>query len=808
MQNTNTNWLIRSVRGLILALSVLGAATSPAWAQSSGNTIDVGYASPTSGTGWKLSGNVFTITGNVNIKGTTSTRRVEVASGSTQKTITVVDYLYIDASSGQGDNPAIKLIDDGNVALHLNSGTATWLAGGDHAPGLQVQGNSVLWFEGEGSLVAYGGSLAAGIGGGYYQGPFGGNGENSGKIYFGGAVEVTAYGGGGAAGIGGGGGNGGDGGSGQVWIGGNSTIAAIGGASGVGGGAGIGGGSCGGNDNQITITENPNVIAKGSSGSGGGAGIGGGGCLNHVGSGKITINPTSGTLNVTAGSGTYPGSAVGEGGWGGHTGMGLTSVTPPKDSGAPIGGSANYSMSATTSGSPAPAVSYDWYVNGTYYTSGWTASITNTSGSMSVAANLVASGGGMAGGSKVWYQFYPKLTTYTGSISFATQPANITVRQGHIGGNIRDRLSATVNNNNGGTLSYQWYRWFVDAATKMLVWSEIPGATGGLTYTPPYTLTAGTYQYSVVVSATNASSIQSDIAAVTVLAPDAAPQLFNQQVYNITANSADFSVDTDTDATAIWTVVAGTASCPTYTAAQATGQTAGMTYGLNFSRTLTNLTASTNYKLCFYALNTLSNAVTPWEKTFTTAAAPAVTFLNAVSRKTHGTAGAFNLPLGAGSLTAGSNITVEPRRSADGAFDVVFTFSGTVTSASASLSGAMSGTVTPTISHNGSTVAEKSVVLADVSTVTVHLTNVPDTKRVGVTLTVNGIANAATAYIGFLYGDVSQNRQVQGTDSTAVRARMGAPLDTTNFMYDVNVNGAIQGTDDTIVRSLIGNSLP
>jgi len=1002
---------MRGVRGLILALSLFGAATSPAWAQSSGNTIDVGDGVTTGGSCWSLSSNVYTITCNVNLKGTTTTRRVAV-SGSSAKNIYVTGNLYIDASSGQGDHSAFGI--SGPVQLIMNTGTSTTLKGGNHAAGLQVQGSDSVTITTTGGvayLTATGGSLGAGIGGGYYQGPFSSYGESSGAITINGYANVTAYGGYAASGIGGGA----SGGSGQVWIGGNSTITASGAAGGgAGGGAGIGGGSCGGGNNQITITGSANVTAKGAADGFGGAGIGGGGCYNHTGSGAVTINNSGGTLNVTAGSGTYPGSVAGEGGWQGHTGMGLASVIPPNDSGAPIGGSVSYSMGAITSGNPAPAVSYGWavYNNGaySYSASGSSISITNASGNMSVAADIVASGGGMAGGSKVWYQFYPKLTTYTGTIAIATQPADITVREGHITGS----MSAAVTSNNAGTLSYQWYQYTTTtfAGVTTPVYTAIAGANS-LTFNIPATLTAGTYKYLIVASATNAASIMSNLATVTVVPAGAAPLLSDKSVDNITLNSADFSVTSDADATAIWTVVAGGTTCPAYATAMITGKVGAMTAGDEFARTLTGLNSSASYKLCFYALNNITSALSTWEQSFTTAspsapglstltvdnvtdtaanfhltttaagtgywvlqkgnrlglmgrivweggsldaayiiangdsgvmsagafngtlaglspdtlyqisfvevsgsyqsavvraqfttaassvaglphlsglavssvtgtsaeftvksdvnatgywqlvvgtAAPAVSvtsclqplrgrcgqvsmtgntlipgvalarltpntiytlyfmasnaigdsalvsvrFITAssdtallvktASRKTHGTAGTFDLTLDpAGSLTAGSSITVEPRRTADGAFDVVFTFDRAVTSASATLSGGMTGTVTPTISG---------------SNVTVRLTGAPDKKRVGITLNVDGAANAASANIGFLYGDVSGNRQVQGNDSTAVRARMGAPLSAANFIYDVNVNGAIQGADDTAVRALVGNALP
>ena len=162
------------------------------------------------------------------------------------------------------------------------------------------------------------------------------------------------------------------------------------------------------------------------------------------------------------------------------------------------------------------------------------------------------------------------------------------------------------------------------------------------------------------------------------------------------------------------------------------------------------------------------------------------------SRKVHGTAGTFDLQINpTGSLAPQSAITVEPRSGGtNGEFSVVFQFSSAVSSASATLAGAGSATT----SVNG-------------SEVTVRLTGVPDSTRLGITLTVNGVPNAASANIGFLLGDVDGNRAVQLSDSTAVKARSGQAVDATNFIYDVDLNGFIQPGDDSIVRTLIGGSL-
>jgi hypothetical protein len=125
---------------------------------------------------------------------------------------------------------------------------------------------------------------------------------------------------------------------------------------------------------------------------------------------------------------------------------------------------------------------------------------------------------------------------------------------------------------------------------------------------------------------------------------------------------------------------------------------------------------------------------------------------------------------------------------------VVFRFENVaINSASATLTGA--GTVV------GTTINGTEVI--------VSLRNVPDGTRLGITLNVNGVANAASANIGFLFGDVSGNGTVNHSDVTLISGRIGQSLsEGNNFIYDVNANGAINHADVTFASAVVGNSLP
>lgn len=171
----------------------------------------------------------------------------------------------------------------------------------------------------------------------------------------------------------------------------------------------------------------------------------------------------------------------------------------------------------------------------------------------------------------------------------------------------------------------------------------------------------------------------------------------------------------------------------------------------------------------------------------------ALALVSVVSRKTHGTAGAFDVPIDYTILNApGSLVSVEPRTAGTG-YNIVFQFNGTISAAgTASLSSA--GTATATTTGNNE--------------VQVAVTGVTDKTRVTVSLVgVNG-TTPASATIGFLIGDQDGSRLVQGGDVSVIRARSGQAANTTNFRADLDASGVIGGGDISTVRARSGNALP
>ncbi len=169
--------------------------------------------------------------------------------------------------------------------------------------------------------------------------------------------------------------------------------------------------------------------------------------------------------------------------------------------------------------------------------------------------------------------------------------------------------------------------------------------------------------------------------------------------------------------------------------------------------------------------------------------APAV--VNAVSRKTHGGAGTFdiNLPL---TGTPG----IECRTGAvAGAHQMVITFASPVTIGGASVTSGAGGA---TSSVSG-------------AVVTVDLTGVTNAQIITVTLSnVNDGLNAGDVAIpmGVLSGDTNGNGSVNAGDVSQTKGQSGVAVGAGNFREDVNANGAINAGDVSLVKSRSGTSLP
>ncbi len=162
---------------------------------------------------------------------------------------------------------------------------------------------------------------------------------------------------------------------------------------------------------------------------------------------------------------------------------------------------------------------------------------------------------------------------------------------------------------------------------------------------------------------------------------------------------------------------------------------------------------------------------------------------SAVSRKTHGAAGDFDIPL---PLTG--NVGIECRSGPT--HQMIINFAVPVTVGSASVT-----------SGSGS-VGNFSVSGA---VVTVNLTGVTNAQRITVTLgNVNDGTNVGDVPIsmGPLAGDVNGNAATNAADVGLTKSQVGQAVTGSNFREDVNFNGAINAADVALVKANAGTVLP
>ena len=163
--------------------------------------------------------------------------------------------------------------------------------------------------------------------------------------------------------------------------------------------------------------------------------------------------------------------------------------------------------------------------------------------------------------------------------------------------------------------------------------------------------------------------------------------------------------------------------------------------------------------------------------------------VGAVSRKTHGSAGTFDIdlplsgPEGIESRSGGAN----------GNHTIVVTFPSPVTVASASC-----GAQPATTSTNG-------------SVVTVNCTGVPNAQNIAITL--NGVSDGTNAGnvsipMGVLVGDTNADRFCDAVDVAQTKSQSGDAVTSSNFREDVNVDGFIDAVDASLVKSKSGTALP
>jgi outer membrane protein assembly factor BamB len=173
---------------------------------------------------------------------------------------------------------------------------------------------------------------------------------------------------------------------------------------------------------------------------------------------------------------------------------------------------------------------------------------------------------------------------------------------------------------------------------------------------------------------------------------------------------------------------------------------------------------------------------------------PALQLTLAVSRKTHGAAGAFDIP-----LPLSGSLGVECRTGgATGDYTQVFTFTNNVTSGNASVTSGI-GSVSGMPTFSGNTMTVNLTGVANVQTLTVTLT--------GVTDEFSQVLPDTPASVNMLIGDTNGNGVVNATDVAQTKAQVGQPVTSSNFRTDVNASGIINATDVAIVKAHSGGSI-
>jgi YVTN family beta-propeller protein len=206
---------------------------------------------------------------------------------------------------------------------------------------------------------------------------------------------------------------------------------------------------------------------------------------------------------------------------------------------------------------------------------------------------------------------------------------------------------------------------------------------------------------------------------------------------------------------------------------------------------VTGLANGTTYACSVSATN--ANGAGPPSDTLNVTPPGAFTSSSAVSRKVHGSAGTFDLPL---SLLDVHNPTTEPRLGPS--HTIVFTFDRAIASATATVTEGLATAGTPTFVGNN---------------VVVPLTGVIDTQYVTIALTNVVASDASTGgsgsvRVGFLAGDVNQNRVVTLADLGLVNAQLAQSVTLSNFLKDVNASGTLSLADKGITNARLTKSLP
>ncbi|MBL8523701.1 MAG: hypothetical protein JNN20_08435 [Betaproteobacteria bacterium] len=298
-------------------------------------------------------------------------------------------------------------------------------------------------------------------------------------------------------------------------------------------------------------------------------------------------------------------------------------------------------------------------------------------------------------------------------------------------------------------------------------------------------LTNGT-TYSCTVTATNSAGTGPASNALTVTPatfPD--PPIFDSGIVGDGQITALFSPPASNGGSPIssYTVQCAALMFPT-----------AINTGLSSPITATGMTNGVTYACRVQATNSVGTGVLSNIISLTPSAAAPLALTGVNSRKTHGAAGTFDVPITTGIPVTGP-VTVEPRASNDG-HTIVFEFNQAIGSF---------GTVS--VTDAASTPIGNASAVTSGKTVVVTLSGLPDNQRATVAITgINGSLDISAA-MGFLVGDINNTGSVNASDIVAVKSSIGKTITLQNFRIDVNASGAISPGDVPAVKARAGKTL-
>jgi hypothetical protein len=166
---------------------------------------------------------------------------------------------------------------------------------------------------------------------------------------------------------------------------------------------------------------------------------------------------------------------------------------------------------------------------------------------------------------------------------------------------------------------------------------------------------------------------------------------------------------------------------------------------------------------------------------------------SAVSRKTHGGAGDFDIDL---------PLTGEPGvecRNGSGTYTFIVSFTNMMVSGNASVTSG-SGSVAGSPTFSGDTMTISLIGVADVQRLTVTLS--------GVTDSFGQVLPDTPVSVNMLIGDTNGNKTVNASDIAQTKGQSGLPVTAANFRTDANASGAISAADIAQVKANAGHTVP